>query len=184
MLKNDFLEMDELSTNIYNWEDPNPPPILEEYNGFVVVRDDLLEGGSKIRFADYLISSQPEIKEWVYGSSPATGYAQISLACLCKKYGKKAGTAAKKQYEKVRPSEETKKDKADIENKNATTSAKKLMIESYENETLTKEEIDAIKGSGRDNKINRKDVSLAIKKKERVAPKEEKQETEEVKKKR
>ena len=85
-----FLEMEDLSTNVYNWEDPNPSPILEEHNGFVVVRDDLLEGGSKIRFADYLISSQPEIKEWVYGSSPATGYAQISLACLCKKYGKKA----------------------------------------------------------------------------------------------
>ena len=81
---------DTMSTNVDNWEDPNPSPILEEHNGFVVVRDDLLEGGSKIRFADYLISSQPEIKEWVYGSSPATGYAQISLACLCKKYGKKA----------------------------------------------------------------------------------------------
>jgi len=73
-----------------DWKDPFPAPVVEEHDGFVVVRDDLLDGGSKMRFADYLIQSQPEIEEWVYGSSPATGYAQISLSCLCRKYGKKA----------------------------------------------------------------------------------------------
>ena len=56
----------------------------------MIVRDDLLGGGSKVRFADYLISSNPEVEEWVYGSSPATGYAQISLSYLCRKYGKKS----------------------------------------------------------------------------------------------
>jgi|TARA_B100001094_G_C18129809_1_gene771574 hypothetical protein len=80
----DYLEM------IGDWVDPNPDPIIEEHEGFLVVRDDMLGGGSKIRFADYLIQSQPQIKEWVYGSSPATGYAQISLAHLCTKYDKKA----------------------------------------------------------------------------------------------
>jgi len=75
---------------IKDWIDPLPPPIVEEHEGFLIVRDDLIGGGSKIRFADYLIRSQPEIKEWVYGSSPATGYAQISLARLCTKYDKKA----------------------------------------------------------------------------------------------
>jgi len=73
-----------------DWKDSFPTPVVEEHGGFVVVRDDLLDGGSKMRFADYLIQSQQEIEEWVYGSSPATGYAQISLSCLCRKYGKKA----------------------------------------------------------------------------------------------
>ena len=76
--------------DIGDWIDPNPAPVIEEHEGFFIVRDDLLGGGSKVRFADYLIQSQPEIEEWVYGSSPATGYAQISLSCLCRKYGKKA----------------------------------------------------------------------------------------------
>jgi len=72
------------------WVDPHPKPIVEEHDGFLVVRDDLLGGGSKIRFADYLISSNMEVEEWVYGSSPATGYAQISLSCMCARYGKKS----------------------------------------------------------------------------------------------
>jgi hypothetical protein len=72
------------------WKDTLPPPVVEEHEGFLIVRDDLIGGGSKMRFADHLIRSQPEIKEWVYGSSPATGYAQISLAHLCTKYFKKA----------------------------------------------------------------------------------------------
>ena len=80
----DYLEM------IDDWADPNPDPVIEEHEGFLVVRDDLLGGGSKMRFADYLISSNTEVEEWVYGSSPATGYAQISLSCMCAKYGKKA----------------------------------------------------------------------------------------------
>jgi len=75
---------------IGDWKDPLAAPVIEEHEGFLVVRDDLIGGGSKMRFADYLISSQPEIEEWVYGSSPATGYAQISLAHLCKRYNKTA----------------------------------------------------------------------------------------------
>tara|TARA_R110002051_G_scaffold319101_3_gene402634 strand:+ start:43 stop:795 length:753 start_codon:yes stop_codon:yes gene_type:complete len=76
--------------DIGGWVDPYPKPVIEEHEGFLVVRDDLLGGGSKVRFADYLISSNTEVEEWVYGSSPATGYAQISLSCLCGKYDKKA----------------------------------------------------------------------------------------------
>ena len=80
----DYLEM------IGDWTDSLPAPVVEEHEGILVVRDDLIGGGSKMRFADYLIQSQPEIDEWVYGSSPATGYAQISLAHLCGRYDKKA----------------------------------------------------------------------------------------------
>ena len=84
------LTADDYISLIGDWSDPNPEPVVEEHDGFLVVRDDLLGGGSKIRFADYLIRADDNIKEWVYGSSPATGYAQISLGHLCKKYGKSA----------------------------------------------------------------------------------------------
>ena len=84
------LTYEDYQTLIGDWEDTMPAPVIEEHNGFLVVRDDLLGGGSKMRFADYLIKSNSEVEEWVYGSSPATGYAQISLTCLCRRYGKKA----------------------------------------------------------------------------------------------
>lgn len=87
MKAEDYLEL------IGDWKDPNPPPVLKEHNGVHVVRDDLLEVGSKARAADYLIGHCEEtehIEEWVYGSSPASGYAQISIPFICNKYGKKA----------------------------------------------------------------------------------------------
>ncbi len=84
------LTYEDYQTMIGDWSDPLDPPIVEEHGGFQIVRDDLIGGGSKMRFADYLIRSNKEITEWVYGSSPATGYAQISLSYLCRKYGKKA----------------------------------------------------------------------------------------------
>lgn len=65
-----------------------PKPIIEEYEGFYVVRDDLLEYGSKIRFIDSLIKDLPQ-NEIVFGSSPRWGYGQISLSYVCKKYNKK-----------------------------------------------------------------------------------------------
>jgi len=63
---------------IGDWKDPWPEPVIQEHDGYLVVRDDLLNAGSKVRFLDYLIGSKPEINEWVFGSCPATGYAQIS----------------------------------------------------------------------------------------------------------
>jgi len=82
--------VDDYLSIIGDWQDTLPAPVIEEHEKIQVVRDDLLGGGSKMRFADYLIKSNEEIEEWVYGSSPATGYAQISLAALCRRYGKKA----------------------------------------------------------------------------------------------
>ena len=70
------------------WHDPNPKPVIVDYDGIHVVRDDLLGGGSKRRFADYLIRTLPH-NEIVYGGCPATGYAQISLPSLTNKYNKK-----------------------------------------------------------------------------------------------
>ena len=74
---------------IGDWEDPNPAPQIIEHDGIHVVRDDLLEVGTKARAADYLVRNAKQT-ELVYGSSPATGYAQMSLPFVASKYGKKA----------------------------------------------------------------------------------------------
>ncbi len=78
----------ELLDLVKDWEDPNPPVVIEEYDGIKVVRDDLLHHGSKIRFVDKYIKDTPA-KEIVFGSCPAQGYAQISLPAVTNKYGKK-----------------------------------------------------------------------------------------------
>ncbi len=75
--------------DLRNWTDPFPRPVIERVGRFIVVRDDLLEYGSKIRFLDYLVSTAPE-DEFVYGGSNKVGWGAISLAYLCKRYGKKA----------------------------------------------------------------------------------------------
>lgn len=82
--------------NFFDWGYDNiqidielPDPILEEHDGFTVVRDDLLPGGTKRRAFLPYISSKPDIEEWVY-ASPRFGYAQLALAYICKDLGKKA----------------------------------------------------------------------------------------------
>ena len=72
------------------WADPLPSPVIEEHEGFQVVREDLINGGSKVRSGDYFVKSLENIDELVYGSCPATGKAQVSLAVLAKKYNKNA----------------------------------------------------------------------------------------------
>lgn len=78
---------------IDDWVDPNPTPVIQEISPNVfVVRDDLLGYGSKARFIDYLIGHSPlfkDKKEIVFGSAPATGWAQISGPVVCKRYDKK-----------------------------------------------------------------------------------------------
>ena len=65
-----------------------PAPIIEEFDGIQVVRDDLLNGGTKRRAFNYYVASLPEVKEFVY-ASPRQGYAQLSLAYSCRDLGKK-----------------------------------------------------------------------------------------------
>jgi hypothetical protein len=69
-------------------------PVLAEHEGIVVLRDDLLEGGSKVRVAPRLLASN---EEWVF-AGPAQGYAQLALAIACEQEGKRAVffTAARK----------------------------------------------------------------------------------------
>ena len=65
-----------------------PAPIIEEFDGIQVVRDDLLDGGTKRRAFNYYVASRPDVKEFVY-ASPRQGYAQLSLAYSCRDLGRK-----------------------------------------------------------------------------------------------
>ena len=65
-----------------------PAPIIEEFDGIQVVRDDLLDGGTKRRAFNYYVASLPEVKEFVY-ASPRQGYAQLSLAYSCRDLNRK-----------------------------------------------------------------------------------------------
>lgn len=62
------------------------PPVLMQHEGFWIVRDDLLSGGTKARVIPrFLVGAD----EFVY-ASPAYGYAQIALAVSCRNLGKRA----------------------------------------------------------------------------------------------
>ena len=65
-----------------------PIPIVEEFDGIRVVRDDLLDGGTKRRAFTMYVASRPDVKEFVY-ASPRQGYAQLSLAYACHDLGRK-----------------------------------------------------------------------------------------------
>ena len=65
-----------------------PKPVIKEYDGIKVVRDDLLSGGTKRRAFTIYVKSKPEVDEFVY-ASPRQGYAQLSLAYACRDLGKK-----------------------------------------------------------------------------------------------
>ena len=68
------------------WEDPNPDPVVEEYDGVRVVRDDLITG-TKVRGGDCLISSLNQ-STLVY-VQPRTGLAGVSLLDVARRHGKR-----------------------------------------------------------------------------------------------
>lgn len=61
-------------------------PVVREHDGVLVVRDDLLPGGTKARFLGLLFEG---VDEAVY-ASPAEGGAQTALATVARSVGKKA----------------------------------------------------------------------------------------------
>lgn len=63
-----------------------PDPILMEHDGFLVVRDDLLPGGTKRRALHVLLDDH---QEYCY-ASPVQGAAQLALAYVCRDAGKHA----------------------------------------------------------------------------------------------
>lgn len=66
-----------------------PAPVIDRYGDILVVRDDLLPGGTKRRFLYRYLQSAPHIREWVY-ASPRVGYAQVALGYACRDLGLKA----------------------------------------------------------------------------------------------
>lgn len=78
-----------------------PDPILVEHNGFLVVRDDLLPGGTKRRALHVLFDHRTE---YVY-ASPVYGFAQVALAHAAVDYNKRATVFCAKrglQHERTR----------------------------------------------------------------------------------
>lgn len=73
-----------------------PAPVIEQHAGVLVVRDDLLPGGTKMRALLPLMQAQAAA-EFVY-ASPAQGYAQVALAHCARLLGRRATvfTAARK----------------------------------------------------------------------------------------
>jgi len=61
----------------------NPAPVLQTHEGVVVVRDDLVPGGSKARFLPYLIQGAREV---VFGG-PFCGGAPYALAIIGQRLG-------------------------------------------------------------------------------------------------
>lgn len=61
-------------------------PVIEDVGGLLVVRDDLVAGGTKRRVIPRLLGGA---SEYVY-ASPAYGYAQIALAHACAEAGKRS----------------------------------------------------------------------------------------------
>ena len=59
------------------------PFTIEEYRQAVVVREDLLPGGSKARFVPYLVAGAKEV---VYGG-PCCGAAALALSIYCESVG-------------------------------------------------------------------------------------------------
>ncbi len=63
-----------------------PPPVVQRCDEIVVVRDDLVAGGTKRRVLPSILIGADE---FVY-ASPAYGYAQIALAYSCAALGRQA----------------------------------------------------------------------------------------------
>ena len=66
-----------------------PKVVIKKHEDIYVVREDLLEGGSKRRFIDRYVREEIEkgAEEFVFGGAPATGYAPMSLTLQAKHYG-------------------------------------------------------------------------------------------------
>lgn len=62
---------------------------VEKHNGLLVLRDDLLPGGTKSILMCEIVGNKPHINEFVY-ASPVYGGFQIALSAYCEQNGKKA----------------------------------------------------------------------------------------------
>jgi cysteine synthase len=72
---------------------------IEKHYGINVLRDDLLEGGTKSILLDGIEKTYPDITEYVY-ASPVYGGFQIALSAYCKNHGLKATIFCAKRAKK------------------------------------------------------------------------------------
>jgi hypothetical protein len=72
---------------VSDWVSAYPIPKVIEHEGFNVIREDLLEVGTKARALDYRMANMTQ-SECVY-VQPRYGYAGIALSWLANKHGKK-----------------------------------------------------------------------------------------------
>jgi hypothetical protein len=81
-------------------DDTLSPPVVEAVGGFLVVRDDLVPGGTKARVLHRLLV--PGVEEYVY-ASPVQGYAQLALALVARERGVRATVfcAARRERHRV-----------------------------------------------------------------------------------
>lgn len=79
--RDEYLEM------VHDFKSSFPIPVIEEYNGIKVVREDLIIVGSKARAGEALIAKCKS--DTIVYVQPRFGYAGVSLIELCKKYNKK-----------------------------------------------------------------------------------------------
>ena len=80
--------VNDLSQLVKSWR-PSPQPRVETHGKVLVVRDDELPYGSKMRCLDALVGAHPDITEFVYGSVSATGLGGIALADACQRHKKR-----------------------------------------------------------------------------------------------
>lgn len=71
-----------------DWNDPNPAPVIETYEGIRVVRDDLIVG-SKIRGGDLLVSKLPSHIDTLVYVQPRFGLAGVSILEVARRHNKK-----------------------------------------------------------------------------------------------
>ncbi len=69
-----------------NWQDPNPKPVIENFEGVNVIRDDLTTG-TKVRGADLLMSKIKQ--DTIAYVVPRTGLAGVSILEVAKRHNKK-----------------------------------------------------------------------------------------------
>jgi hypothetical protein len=63
-----------------------PAPVIIKHDGVLVVRDDLFTGGTKARFLSATFDGADEVAY----ASPAEGGAQVALATVARRLGKRA----------------------------------------------------------------------------------------------
>ena len=85
--KDDVYSKQQYLDMIGDFKSSFPEPVISDYLGIKVVREDLLEVGSKCRAGELLIATCKS--DTIVYVQPRFGFAGVSLTKLCKMYGKK-----------------------------------------------------------------------------------------------